>query len=161
MNSKRIYYSCSTRLSYEICQQYYRQLHYAWCSPFFDAESSFSVHNCVPPSSNPRTIYWSLKKDIDAGDLHSAKIKDLRHEIQKGAAIKLKAGIINQQQYQDIVRTVKRSSLGAFAPLMYVIPVEPLKGKFVSASVQSRASPLSEEYIITDLPREFFDAFEL
>lgn len=33
MNSKRIYYSCCTRLSYEICQQYYGQLHYASPAP--------------------------------------------------------------------------------------------------------------------------------
>lgn len=37
MNSKRIYYSCSTWLSYEICQRYYGQVHYAWCAPYFDA----------------------------------------------------------------------------------------------------------------------------
>jgi hypothetical protein len=161
MNSKRIFYSCSIRLSYEICQQYYGQLHYAWCAPFFDAESSFSVHNCVPPSSNPRTIYWSLKKDIDAGDVHSAKINDLRKGLQKGATAKLNAGIINRQQYRDIVRTVKHAPLSAFAPLMFVIPVQPLAGRFVPASIRSRANPLSEEYIITDLPRDFFDAVEL
>ncbi|WP_092275023.1 MULTISPECIES: hypothetical protein [unclassified Duganella] len=161
MNSKRIYYSCSTRLSYEICQLYYGQLHYAWCAPFFDAESSFSPHNCVPPSSNPRAIYWSLKKEIDAGDWHSRKIKGLRKGMLNGAALKLNAGIINRSQHQEIVRTIKRSQLIAFSPLMFVIPVEPLAGRFVFASMQLRANPMSEEYIITDLPRDLFDAFEL
>lgn len=161
MNSKRIYYSCGTQLSYEICQQYYGQLHYAWCSPFFDADSTFSLHNSVPPSSNPRTIYWSLKKDVDACDLHSSKIKELRRGIQKGAAIKMKAGIISKQQYLDIDRTIKRSQLRDFSPLMFVIPVQPLEGKFVPAAVGARANPLSEEYIITDLPRDLFDVLVL
>jgi hypothetical protein len=94
MNTKHIYYSCSTWLSYQICQHYYGQRHYVWCSPFFDADSVFSPPNAIPPSSNPRAIYWRLKQDVDSGDLHSAKIADVRDGIRNGAAIQRATDII-------------------------------------------------------------------
>lgn len=161
MNSKHIYYSCSTWLAYEICQRYYGQQHYAWCSPFFDAFSLLSLLNWVPPSSNPRDIYWSLKKDVSAADFHSAKIKDIRRGIQKGARIKYKAGSINKLKYLEILEIVKRAQIADFSPLMFVIPVDPVASLLRPVGVRRRANPLSEEYIITHLPRNFFDALEL
>jgi hypothetical protein len=161
MNNKRIYYSCSTWLSYEICQHYYAQRHYAWCAPFFDADSVLSVPNSIPPSSNPRAIYWRLKRDVDARDLHSAKIADVRNGIVKGAAVKRFAGIINRSQYLEIKRIAKSAQLADFSPLMFVIPLEPVANRVRLVDVRERASLLSEEYIIRDLPRRLFDAIEL
>jgi hypothetical protein len=161
MNSKRIYYSCSTWLSYEICQRYYGQVHYAWCAPYFDACSTLSLHNSVPPSSNPREIYWNLKRDVDAADLHSSKIRDIRRGIQKGAASKLRAGIIGRSGYRQILDILSRSQPSDFKPLMFVIPVYPIAHLFMPVEVKRKANLLSEEYIISNLSRDFFDAFEL
>jgi hypothetical protein len=44
---------------------------------------------------------------------------------------------------------------------MLVIPVLPIAGKLRLVPVKDRASLLSEEYIIENLPRYFFDAIEL
>lgn len=33
MNNKHIDYSCSSWLSYHICERYYGNKHYAWCMP--------------------------------------------------------------------------------------------------------------------------------
>ena len=161
MNSKRIYYSSNNWLSYRICQQYYGQQHYAWCAPYFDAGSKLSTHNSVPPSSNPRDIYWNLKHDVDRLDLHSTKIAEIRRGIQKGAAINLKAGTIDQIQYREILDIVRQSQLQDFAPLMFVIPHHKVAALLVPVAIKLRAHPLSEEYIISSLPRDLFDAFEL
>ncbi|NVM75262.1 hypothetical protein FHW83_001042 [Duganella sp. SG902] len=161
MNNKHIYYSCSSWLSYHICERYYGNKHYAWCTPYFDAFSSLSLQNFVPPSSNPRDIYWGLRKDIDTGDLHSAKVRDIRRGIQKGAALKRKEGTINDVDYLEIVRIARVSQIEKFSPLMLVIPFQPASGLFKRVAVWQRANPLSEEYIVENLPREFFDAFEL
>lgn len=161
MNTKRIYYSCNTWLAYNICQQYYCQKHYAWCSPYFDAFSKLSPTNSTPPSSSPRDIYWSLKRDIDSGDLHSAKVRDIRRGIQWGAGIKRKAGIISSTEHTEILEVVARSALADFRPLMFAIPVHPVASLFKTVPIRHRASPLSEEYTIENLSREFFDAFEL
>lgn len=101
MNNKSVFYSCCTRLSYNVCQQYYGARHYVWCSPHFDAFSPFSPYNSIPPSSNPRDIYWNLKREVDAVDLHCAKIRQTRFGIQKGAGLKLNAGIINESEYGE------------------------------------------------------------
>lgn len=161
MNSTHILYSCSTWLAYNICQHYYGQTHYAWCSPYFDPSSKLSQHNCIPPSSSPRDIYWSLKKDIKNGDMHSAKVRDVRRGILKGAGIKRKAGIITSVEHMEILEIVRRSALVGFAPLMFAIPVHPVAGLITAVAIRHRANPLSEEYTIENLPRKFFDAFEL
>lgn len=161
MNSKHIYYSCSTWLAYDICQRYYGQRHYVWCSPFFDAFSCFSLRNSVPPSSSPRDIYWGLKKDVDTRDLHSSKIKDIRRGLRNGALLKYKAGMINKLEHQEILEIVKRAQLVDFLPLMFVIPVAPVRHLLVPVGVTKRANLFSEEYIIKSLPRNLFDAIEL
>lgn len=161
MNSKRIYYSCSTWLSYSIGERYYGGRHYAWCSPYFDAFSSMSPHNSVPPSSNPRDIYWNLKRDVETGDLHSAKVRDIRRGIQKGAANKRNEGIIKHEEYLEIQQIAAQAEMSKFGPLMLIIPVQPIASQFKRVGVRQRANPLSEEYIIENLLRQFFDAFEL
>lgn len=161
MNNKSIFYSCCTRLSYEICQRHYGAKHYAWCSPCFDASSPFSPYNLIPPSSNPRDIYWSLKRDVDAADLHSAKIRGTRLGIQKGARLKLNAGMINDAEHREILKIVQRAQPADFTPVLYVIPVTPIRGMFGLVPLKNRASLLSEEYIVENLPRYLFDVIEL
>jgi hypothetical protein len=87
MNNKRIFYSCCTKLAYEICQWYYGQKHYVWCSPYYDGPSRLSPYNSVAPSSNPREIYWNLLKDVKAADSHSIKINNVRSGILRGADV--------------------------------------------------------------------------
>ena len=76
----------------------------------------FICYMSVPPSSSPRAIYWSLQGDVDAADLHSAKIRDIRRGIQKGAAIKFKEGSIDAVEYREILKIVRRSQLADFKP---------------------------------------------
>ena len=160
MKSELIY-SCSTWLSYNICQHFYGEMHYAWCSPCFDAEFLLSPYNSIPPSSNPRTIYWNLKRDVEAADLHSEKITQIRNGIKKGAAVRHGEGMINRAQYQEIVEIPKRVQLTDFKPLMFVIPSKPVADMLTRVDAKGRAGLFSEEYIIKNLPRHLFDAIEL
>lgn len=161
MNNKSVCYSCCTWLSYEICQRYYRGNHYVWCTPYFDPSSRLSPHNSVPPTSNPREIYWNLLKEVQAGDLHSAKIAQNRSGIQRGADVQLKAGIIGIAEHRDILEIAAAAQPRDFSPLLFVIPVSPVAGLLQPVAVKYRASLLSEEYIIESLPRHRFDAIEL
>lgn len=161
MNSKRIYYSCCTWICYEICQRFYGEHHYVWCTPYFDPSSRMSQPNSVPPTSNPRDIYWSLKKEIVAGDLHSSKIAKNRLGILAGAKEKLAYGVINAATHDEIVECANRAYLHEFRPMMLVIPAAPVIRLLKQVSVKDRASLMSEEYIIESLPRKFFDVIEL
>jgi hypothetical protein len=98
---------------------------------------------------------------VDAADLHSSKIKDVRRGIQRGAARKLEAGIIDKSGYKEILGILRRSQPSDFKPLKFVIPVSPIANLFMPVEVTRKANLLSEEYIISNLSRDFFDAFEL
>jgi hypothetical protein len=161
MNNKNLYYSCCTWLAYQICQRYYGGHHYVWCTPFYDPTSRLSPSNSVPPTSNPREIYWNLKKEIEAADLHSAKISQNRSGLQRGADVKLAAGIINASQHKEILEIAAAAQPIDFKPLLFVIPGPPIQPLLKSVPVKDRASLLSEEYIIESLPRDLFDAVEL
>lgn len=161
MNNKSIYYSCCTWLAYEICQRYYNKEHYVWCTPYFDPSSRLNSQNQVPPTSNPREIYWSLKKEVDAGDLHSAKIAQNRTGIQRGADVQLHAGVIDRYRHTDILEIAAAAQPPDFRPILFVIPGAPITHLIKPVALKKLASLLSEEYIIEKLPRVLFDAIEL
>ena len=161
MNHKRIYYSCCTSLSYFICERYYGKHHYVWCTPYFDASSRMSQNNWVPTTSNPRDIYWNLKKEVDGGDLHSLKIARNRMKIQHGADAKLAASVIDVPAHREILEIVMLAQLHEFKPLLLVIPGLPVSRLLKPVSVRDRASVMSEEFIIESLARKLFDAIEL
>jgi len=161
MNNKDIYYSCSTWIAYEISQWFYGEIHYAWCTPYFDPPSRLNPYNSVPPSSSPRALYWSLMKDVDALDLHSSRIEKVRAGIRRGAISRLNKGMINVCQFKEIQELVRSAQPANFSPLMLVIPKPPVAAMLNFVPLAKRASLFSEEYIIENLPRNLFDAIEL
>lgn len=160
MNNKHIYYSCCTKLSYQIGQRYYGGNHYVWCTPYFNPKR-WSEENSVPPTSNPRDIYWHLKKEVKAGDLHSPKIAENRLGIQQGADAKRSVGVINLSQYRQILEMANTAQLSEFRPLMLVIPYLPVADLLRQVDVKECANVMSEEYLIENLPRELFHVIEL
>jgi len=120
-----------------------------------------NLSNSVPPTSSPREIYWNLLKEVEARDLHSAKISQNRAGIQRGADIKLQAGVIERAQHTEILEIAAAAQTQDFRPLLLVIPALPITDLLHAVAVKDRASLLSEEYIIESLPRQLFDAIEL
>lgn len=161
VNTKSIFYSCCTWLSFQINQSYYGKLHYIWCAPYFDPQSRLNPYNSVPPTSSPREIYWNLHKEVQAGDRHSAKIIQNRAGLQRGADIKLRIGAITSDQHREILEIVAAAEPRDFRPILYVIPGSPVAGMLRSVAVQDKAHVMSEEFIIETLPRHLFDAVEL
>jgi hypothetical protein len=140
---------------------YYGGCHYVWCTPYFNPASRMNLSNSVPPTSSPREIYWNLLKEVEARDLHSAKISQNRAGIQRGADIKLQAGVIERAQHTEILEIAAAAQTQDFRPLLLVIPALPITDLLHAVAVKDRASLLSEEYIIESLPRQLFDAIEL
>ncbi len=153
--SKLFLYSVNTWLAYKISELYYNNIHYVWCSPHFNAS------NINPPSSNPKEIYWNLKKDIDGKDHHSSKIEQNKVGIIKGANIKKSQGIITDIQEQEIIDIVSVAEMEDFRPLIYIIPTEKVKGIINPVSYKFKADKFSQEYIIEELASDFFDIVDL
>lgn len=154
-------YSTNTWLSYKIAGKYYRDVHYVWCTFPFDSKSLPAVDVVTPPTSNPYEIYHSLLGEVRQGDEHSSKIEANKVGILKGATYKKKAGIINDQQEKDIASIVDRAKFRDFRPVLYVIPFHLVANILTEVPISQRAAPLSVEYIIEQLPREFFDMIEI
>lgn len=161
MPAPTLLYSANTWLAYTISQTYYGGEHYVWCNPHLNSRWLPAGLAPLPPSSSPGDIYLALHADIQGGDLHSAKVEQNRDGIRNGARIKHTAGIITAAELEDIEKTVNRSGLRDFRPLLYVIPFGPVADQAGEVLLARRASLFHREYIIQRLPRALFDVVEL
>ncbi|HLL72981.1 MAG TPA: hypothetical protein VK363_16180 [Pyrinomonadaceae bacterium] len=153
-------YSTNTWLAFMISKEYYNDVHYVWCSPFFSSKAIPAYDYTNPPSSSPSDIYDNFYADSNSGDLHSARIKGNRVGIIRGANKKARAGIISEQQKREIYSIVKQSESLNFRPLLYVIPFALVEDIAKIVPLDQRASAFSVEYIIENLPRSCFDVLE-
>jgi hypothetical protein len=147
-------YSINSWLSYKIAEAYFQDVHYVWCSPFFNAT------RINPPSSNPIDIYNNLRSDVDGKDRHSSKIEQIRAGIIKGANIKKNHGIITEEQEQEIIEIVNAAEIEDFRPLIYIIPTEKVEKIVKQVSVKYKADKFSQEYIIEELHKNMFDIID-
>lgn len=155
-----VLYSTNTWLAYSIAQRYYKESHYVWCAPVFDATTFPRFATAIPPTSSPSEIYRNLSQEVNRGDRHSDKIKQNKIGIIRGASIRKTNGQITDEIEKDIVAIVNSAETRDFRPLLYVIPFRSVSKIVKEVPVAKRAHPLSQEYIIERLPRRYFDVIE-
>lgn len=153
-----ILYSTVTQLAYHVAQHFYSGTHYAWCAPAPSADA-FVVQN--PPSSDPISLYWRYKRDIDGGDSHSDLIARQRRGIARGAVVKAELGIISADERSQIEGMAQAAPLGDFRPLLFVMPYSRVRNLARPASLDDRARASSREFIVEALPRDCFDVLRL
>jgi hypothetical protein len=163
MNPKKhnLLYSANTWLSYNLSIRYYGGVHYVWCSPIFSIKNHPGFHATPPPTSCPSDIYHNLLEEVRRRDGHSAKIKDNRSGLSSGAQIQHSNGIITERELNEIEEIIAAADYSDFRPLLYLIPFGGVSHLLKEVPVRNRAHPLSQEYIIEELPTELFDAIEL
>jgi hypothetical protein len=161
MSAPLVLYSCVTWLAYQINRRYYGDTHYVWCTPFFNPGSRLSQDNAVPPTSSPLEIFRNLTEEIRRGDRHSIKIEQNRLGIQRGADIHLSNGAISKEDHRDIISITSEATFLDFRPLILVIPFHLVSSQIVQVPIKDRASPLSEEYIVSNVARKSFDIVDL
>lgn len=153
-------YSTNSWLAFMIAEQYYRQVHWVWCSPFFRPAASGPAV-ATPVSSTPGHIYDTLISDIESRDGHSNLIEQNRLGIIRGAQAKRKARTITHRHCDEIVAIARDAPIHDFAPLVFVMPFETVSHLLTRVPPDKRAHPLSAEYIAKALPRKFFDIISL
>ncbi|BBO81576.1 hypothetical protein DSCO28_21420 [Desulfosarcina ovata subsp. sediminis] len=163
MNPKKhnLLYSVNTWLSYNISIRYYGGAHYIWCSPVFSIKNHPASHATPPPTSCPSDIYHNLSEEVRRRDSHSAKIKENRSGLITGAQIQHGKGIITDVELDEIKEIIAAADYSDFRPLLYLIPFAGVSHLLKEVPVSDRAHPLSQEYIIEELPTELFDTIEL
>ena len=146
INVKKIpvLYSAGTKLAYRINKDYYKDVHYVWCTDCF--------HSTMQPvTSDPQSICNRLLHIIRTGDRHANEINNQIVGILKGADAKYKAGIISNKDRGLIHQMVNLAKYSDFTPVLYIISGERVKNKCVVVDQKSRASDYSSEYLIPEL----------
>ncbi len=103
-----ILYSTNVFLKLIIQQRYRQDIHYVWCSEYFDSKalSPYQPGALVPASSNPVDIYRELKRDVESRDRHSAKIAAQKLSFERLAIDWEWRGDITQREKEEIVYMV-------------------------------------------------------
>lgn len=164
MTNPLLLYSTNTRLAFEINERYYQQKHYVWCTRYFNNSATPLITYTNPPSSCPEDIYRSYLAETNREDLHAIQIPRNVTGLQKGVNAKFAEGVITDAQKTlilSIIEKAKGKNFRLFSPLLYIIPFAAVESMFEFVPIEDRANPLSDEYIIKDLPREFFDVVDL
>ena len=162
MKSKEIiYYSVNSFLAYWINENFYNN-HFIWCSPIFDPSvlNEYDKYKKIPPSSAPAKIYRTFQEDVNGDDLHSAKIRDNRLGLKRGAIINYENGIISETELAIINSIIEKANITKFRPLLYIMPFNKIKEKLTRVEVDISANPLSMEYQINGLTNQDFDIIE-
>ena len=157
---KPILYSTMTFLAYNINVQHYGGLHYAWCTPYFGSDYNSPIFT-VPPSSSPLQIYMDLKREVDGGDLHGTLIKVKRLGIRRGADAMFKRGKITVDQRDDIRAICQLATPEHFRPILCILPSLEVLPYIQKVPVKSKANPLSQEYVVADVPTSSFDVIRI
>lgn len=155
-------YSTNVFLKLLIQERFRGDIHYVWCSEFFDSKSlpRYSSSSQIAPSSNPADIYLDLKGAVQRKDEHSYKINEQKLSL-KNLAIKWEAsGEISTDDKEEIIYRVDKASFDDWRPLIYVVPRALVETRMQPVPPTKRAS-FGPEYIIPDLKRSEFDIIEL
>lgn len=153
-----VLFSTNCLLAYRICKQFYENLHYVWCATIFGSPDVDDPLVRNPRSSAPYERFSELKKDTGrSGDHHSNIVSDQRTGIKRGAEAQFTAGEITEDERDEILEIVDAAEISDFEPLMYVIPFQKVKRIAKKVPVSKRAHPLSDEWLIPRLPRDYFE----
>jgi hypothetical protein len=158
--NKPVLYSTMTTLAYNINQQFYKDLHYMWCTPYFGSDFNSPTFT-VPPSSSPLEIYRTLQNEVDGGDLHDTLISVKRLGLERGADVMVKRNKITQDQATEIQAICRLAPANQFKPLLCVIPRLEVVTYCQKVDVKAKAHPLSQEFVVADVPQSAFDVIRI
>jgi hypothetical protein len=155
-------YSTNVYLKLFLQEQYAKDKHYVWCSENFDSKTlpRYAAGAQVAPSANPADIFRELKRDIDGGDFHSAKLIAQKASFVARAHEWEKAGQISITDRDDIIYLVEKATSKEWRPLIYVIRRDAVAARLQTVPANQRAG-LGNEFIIPDLERSEFDIIEI
>ena len=160
MKKPKFLYSTNVVLAYKIGKKYYQDFHYVWCSAKFGSISVDGEIASNPPTSRPLYRYKALQSEVSAGDSHGPYILSQKTGLIKGAGIKYNLNLITKAHYQEILAIIEYSPITEYKPLIYNIVYTDVEDIAKPVPIKDKATPISEEYVIENLPRKYFDILD-
>jgi hypothetical protein len=156
-------YSANPWFATEIATRYRGGRFFAWVCEYFDTAHapSGSAGALIAPNSNPRKIYEDLLNEYRAEEEHSRVIRDHKKTFARLAKKWLTASEITQDQYDEIVASVRARSWRIWKPVLYVIPQAGIGPSRIIEVKRSDRGGYGPEYQILDLQRHEFDIVDL
>lgn len=149
LTEAHLLFSVGTYLAYRIERDYYKGVHYVWCTTEFNSKKQ-------PVTSRPLTICRRYLEQITGADRHTSEISNNQLGILTGAKLKYDLGIINEKQYNEIKQIVACSSYESFYPVLYIIYTDKVKDRCIEVPKIDCASDNSIEIKIMELQEDEF-----
>jgi hypothetical protein len=146
--------SVQSKLAYLINENYYNGLHYAWCSPGFDCPKN-------PPDSNPKVIFSRWREDYLNQETDSLFIQKNRQGVKNGILHQFAQGYIPEKTCNHLINLTDTAAFKYFCPVLYVMPYQLVKHLIEDVDFDEKAGPFSIEFKIPELPKTFFNVFEI
>lgn len=159
--SPLLLWSTNPRLKYFIHQRFYDDVHYVWCSATFEAavQNKYVLGSLQPPSSDPKSIYRTLRAACDGRDDHDPKIDAVKKSLLAVASKNHSNGSMSKDDLTELAAIVNTATYRDWEPLIYVIPYQAVSSRVVNVPREERASH-APEFRITDLKRSEFEIIE-
>ena len=156
-------YSTNAWITWHIKKTFYDDVHYVWCSEYFDPQAQGVDHaaSLIPVSSSPAEIYRRLEADIKSEDTHSESISRIRSSMTAAATRWLNDSKISQESYEEIISLLEISGFKDFRPMIYVIPKSAVKADQIEAVPPEERAGAGPEYRIATLQGSEFDLIRI
>lgn len=102
-----------------------------------------------------------IHEESRASDAHGPLISSIRAGLEQGVQAKHVAGVINDTYRDEILEVIRQAREIDFKPILYVMAYSDVEKLVKPVPVAQRAHPLSEEFIIEELPGGTFDILDL
>lgn len=156
-------YSTNAWITWHIKKMFYDDVHYVWCSEYFDPQAQGVDHSAslIPVSSSPAEIYRRLEADIKSEDTHSESISRIRSSMIAVATRWSNNNEISEESYQEIVSLLEISTFKSFRPMIYVIPKSAVSADRIEAVPMEERAGAGPEYRIAALRGSEFDLIRI
>lgn len=155
-------YSTNPFMKAYINEEFRGDIHYVWCSVYFDPES-FARHSAgslLPTSSNPAAIYRDPKNATDSEDKGCLKILSQKKSFIDLAIKWEEAGEITTKQKEEIVYLIGLWNFKMWRPVLYIIPKHLISSERLEVVPIEERAGVGKEFRIKDLKRSEFDLIE-
>jgi len=147
-------FSTTTRLAYNIDNDYYDGKHYVWVALRFDDLDNQAA------SSNPLSIAADYVKGVMTMDRHSFSILANIAGVTNGAKQMKTLKRINNKKMKEIIAEINRAKFEDFMPMVYVIDSRKVATRIIEVPPAETARSLSPEYKITDLQEDEYELID-
>lgn len=147
-------FSTSTHLSYIISKNFFKDTHYAWCAPKFDAKET------NPSSANPFEIYKKMILEVQNG-IEGATIVKHKIGLLRAASEKRQQEVITEEEEQKIIDIIGVAPIGDYRPVIYVISTNKVENLIEAASHTKKDGVFSQEFLIRELPGDLLELIDI